>query len=235
MGYGNVYRARTLSEHERQQNSAEHEGGHWVDTARERQDEMLRARSLGSGILPDEFADSSARHVAVKCFDLDPTPQEGEDEDQAHRKIASRRASFERERALLASFEHPHIVKMYECFEFGTRLWIVLELCSGGELYHCVQSMVNKTRGGALDEGMGRTIFRQMLHAASYLHFNHVVHRDVKTENFLLLEKKGSAHEHFVKLCDFGTAVRLNAAQPRAFGCTGTLAYVAPEVYTKKG
>eukprot|EP00438_Fugacium_kawagutii_P025202 Skav225047 [mRNA] locus=scaffold1570:24640:28084:- [translate_table: standard] len=77
------------------------------------------------------------------------------------------RESFEKERAILARLEHPHIVKMYECFEERHSLWVVLELCRGGELYEYVATLANQRRheGGAFDEPEARLYFRQMLNA----------------------------------------------------------------------
>lgn len=60
----------------------------------------------------------------------------------------------------------------------------------------------------------------------SYLHSKKIVHRDVKTEN-MLLDKTRT-----VKIADFGVA-RVEASNPNEMtGETGTLGYMAPEVYT---
>jgi serine/threonine protein kinase len=60
----------------------------------------------------------------------------------------------------------------------------------------------------------------------SYLHSQKIVHRDVKTEN-MLLDKTRT-----VKIADFGVA-RVEASNPNDMtGETGTLGYMAPEVYT---
>lgn len=175
------------------------------------------------------------RRVAAKCFVLSCQAQEHNAEaERALRELAARRASFERERSILARLEHPHLVKMYECFEDKDHLWIVLELCRGGELYERIADRV-RTGSSGLDEDLGRVFFRQMLLATSYLHASRVVHRDVKTENFLLLGEDGSRHGEVLKLCDFGTAVQLTAEQPRAMDRIGTLSYTAPEVYAKRG
>jgi len=182
------------------------------------------------------------RRVAVKCFDVQqyrPSPrQEAQDSvaaEKALRELASRRASFERERSILARLEHPHLVRMYECFEDKGHLWIVLELCRGGELYEAIAEKVRTGPCGGLDEQQGRLFFRQMLYAASYLHACHIVHRDVKTENFLLLGEPGTQHGDVLKLCDFGTAVVLSPEHPRAMERIGTLSYTAPEVYERRG
>jgi len=181
-----------------------------------------------------EEVDPRPRRVAAKCFTLVPKEplREGESIEQI---VRERRSSFERERAILAQLEHPHLVKMYECYEDRNHLWIVLELCRGGELYECIAERVRTHGNGGIEESKGRKFFRQMLHAASYLHANSVVHRDVKTENFLLLGQPDSQEGDIIKLCDFGTAVQLTKAQPRAMSRIGTLSYTAPEVYSKKG
>ncbi|CAE8702865.1 unnamed protein product, partial [Polarella glacialis] len=67
-----------------------------------------------------------SRRVAVKCFKLS--------QDKSDDTKLVLRESFEKERFILARMEHPHIVKMYECFEERGSLWIALELCRGGEL-----------------------------------------------------------------------------------------------------
>jgi len=59
----------------------------------------------------------------------------------------------------------------------------------------------------------------------SYLHSKKIVHRDVKTENMLLDTQRT------VKIADFGVA-RVEAQDPRDMtGTTGTIGYMAPEVY----
>mmetsp|Transcript_91909 Transcript_91909/g.182581 ORF Transcript_91909/g.182581 Transcript_91909/m.182581 type:complete len:757 (+) Transcript_91909:78-2348(+) len=187
------------------------------------------------GILEDD-AQPTERRVAVKCFMIGQKDvQPGEDWEMSMREIATRRFSFERERSIMARAEHPHLVKMYECFEDRDYLWIVMELCRGGEIYERVAEKVRNGAPAGLDEHLGRDYFRQMLSALSYLHGISVVHRDVKTENFLLLGEPGCHHDHVIKLCDFGTAVQLTAQQPRAMERIGTLSYTAPEVYARLG
>mmetsp|Transcript_45093 Transcript_45093/g.134762 ORF Transcript_45093/g.134762 Transcript_45093/m.134762 type:complete len:714 (-) Transcript_45093:155-2296(-) len=177
---------------------------------------------------------SAPRRVAAKLFVLQ-TAQEGSPLARPCHVVASRRASFERERSILARLEHPHLVRMYECFEDKASLTIVLELCRGGELYNCVAEKVRAGSLGGLCEQQGRVFFRQMLAASSYLHANDVVHRDLKTENFLLLGEPGTPHYNIIKLCDFGTAVVLSRQHPRAMDRIGTLSYTAPEVYDRRG
>lgn len=162
-----------------------------------------------------------------------PSPRPGK---MGKDKDMKRRESFNTEREILARLDHPSIVRMYECFEEPLSLNLVLEHCHGGELYTYLVSHV-KEKGGAmaLGEVVTKELFRQMLRAVAYLHAKRIVHRDLKTENFLLLGKRGGPQEHILKLCDFGTAVQLSDAMPRSHGNIGTLSYTAPEVYMNLG
>eukprot|EP00927_Polykrikos_kofoidii_P039274 TRINITY_DN33697_c0_g1_i1.p1 TRINITY_DN33697_c0_g1~~TRINITY_DN33697_c0_g1_i1.p1 ORF type:complete len:908 (-),score=158.98 TRINITY_DN33697_c0_g1_i1:181-2904(-) len=209
------------------------------------QGERLASNSTAASTAESASGSSSSkvRRVAVKCFrlvskttkDEDMSPRELE---RFHREVASRRASFERERQILAQLEHPHIVRMFECFEDRGALYIVMELCRGGELYVRIVQRARDTRqgGGGFEEPNARQFFRQMLFATSYLHAHRIVHRDIKTENFLLLDEGCSGDEgQLIKLCDFGTAVQLTDQQPRAMERIGTLSYTAPEIYAKEG
>ncbi|CAK0862324.1 unnamed protein product [Prorocentrum cordatum] len=120
--------------------------------------------------------------------------------------------------------------------EEPSRLCIVLELCRGGELYgRLVQHVKKAGRGGGLDEQLSRHLFRQMLHAVGYLHSKRIVHRDIKTENFLLVDEDGWPQGNVLKLCDFGTSCRLTDDKPRSMENIGTLSYTAPEIYEQRG
>mmetsp|Transcript_5375 Transcript_5375/g.16620 ORF Transcript_5375/g.16620 Transcript_5375/m.16620 type:complete len:601 (-) Transcript_5375:208-2010(-) len=177
-----------------------------------------------------------ARRVAVKVFQVERLDiQVAQEKGQAKRDDIKRRASFHKETVMLASLEHPHIVRMHECFQHRRALYIVLELCCGGELYRRLAERVRATGGSGFDELQARVFFRQMLRAVSYLHAQRIVHRDLKTENFLLLGERGSSEEDTLKLCDFGTAARLSDARPRCMDHIGTLSYTSPEVYADQG
>lgn len=187
------------------------------------------------------------RRVAVKIFHLTgnmpaQSSQQQQQPQQSQMMTARLRnsdfkksQSFEAERRMLATLEHPHLVRMLECFKENDTLCIVLELCRGGELYSRLVERSKEQGSGGLDEPLSKVLYKQMLHAVSYLHSRNVVHRDVKTENFLLVGERGTPEHDIVKLCDFGTASRLTKSKPRSMENIGTLSYTAPEVYANKG
>lgn len=146
------------------------------------------------------------------------------------------RSSFDKECAFLSTLEHPHIVRMFECFQEKEALYIVMEYCRGGDLYaRMVADANDNTSAVGLGEPQSRLIFKQMLLAASYLHAQNIVHRDIKTENLLFAGEQDTPQGNLLKLCDFGTSSRLSNSKLRSFGNSGTPSYTAPEVYALKG
>ncbi|CAD7087920.1 unnamed protein product [Hermetia illucens] len=115
--------------------------------------------------------------------------------------------------------QHPNVVRLYEVIDTQTKLYLILELGDGGDLYDYIM----KHEGG-LSENLAREYFRQIVRAISYCHQLHVVHRDLKPENVVFFEKLG-----VVKLTDFGFSNKFCPGQKLETSC-GSLAYSAPEI-----
>lgn len=115
--------------------------------------------------------------------------------------------------------QHPNVVRLYEVIDTQTKLYLILELGDGGDLYDYIM----KHEGG-LSESLAREYFRQIVRAISYCHQLHVVHRDLKPENVVFFEKLG-----VVKLTDFGFSNKFCPGQKLETSC-GSLAYSAPEI-----
>ncbi|XP_059622470.1 SNF-related serine/threonine-protein kinase-like [Phlebotomus argentipes] len=115
--------------------------------------------------------------------------------------------------------QHPNVVRLYEVIDTQTKLYLILELGDGGDLYDYIM----KHEAG-LSESLARDYFRQIVRAISYCHQLHVVHRDLKPENVVFFEKLG-----VVKLTDFGFSNKFCPGQKLETSC-GSLAYSAPEI-----
>jgi calcium-dependent protein kinase len=132
-----------------------------------------------------------------------------------------------REIDIMLALDHPNIVKLFQVFEDCRCIYLVLELCQGGELFDIIQSR------GFLSEPDSACIMQQILRAVHYMHQNGVCHRDLKPENFLFLNKSSSIAENPLKVIDFGLAHEFRKGQNQKCGFStqaGTLYYVAPEV-----
>ncbi|XP_077286523.1 SNF related kinase [Arctopsyche grandis] len=115
--------------------------------------------------------------------------------------------------------QHPNVVRLYEVIDTQTKLYLILELGDGGDLYDYIM----KHESG-LSEKLAREYFKQIVRAISYCHRLHVVHRDLKPENVVFFEKLG-----IVKLTDFGFSNKFCPGQKLETSC-GSLAYSAPEI-----
>ncbi|CAH0545846.1 unnamed protein product [Brassicogethes aeneus] len=115
--------------------------------------------------------------------------------------------------------QHPNVVRLYEVIDTATKLYLILELGDGGDLYEYILR-----HDSGLPEEMAQEYFRQIVKAISYCHQLHVVHRDLKPENVVFFKKLG-----IVKLTDFGFSNKFYPGQKLETSC-GSLAYSAPEI-----
>uniref|UniRef100_A0A8C4V311 non-specific serine/threonine protein kinase n=1 Tax=Falco tinnunculus TaxID=100819 RepID=A0A8C4V311_FALTI len=123
----------------------------------------------------------------------------------------------------MKNLSHQHICRLYHVIETSKNIFLVLEYCSGGELYNYITS---KCR---LSEERSRAFFRQIVSAIAYVHSQGYAHRDIKPENVLVDE------EHNLKLTDFGLCAKPKGGldKPLHTRC-GSPAYAAPEVIQGK-
>lgn len=127
---------------------------------------------------------------------------------------------------IMRKIDHPHCVKLFETFEDELHVFMIFELCKGGELFDRL------LEEGNFSERQASRVMKQILGAISYLHHHRICHRDLKPENFLLLTDKEADNAH-VKIIDFGTAKEFGPNKPMKTKIC-TLHYVAPEILTKK-
>ena len=132
--------------------------------------------------------------------------------------------SLKREISIMIQLDHPNIIKLYEYYETETFIYLIMELCTGGELF---DTIIERTESGKpFTEKEAAVIFKQMMSAINYCHSNKIVHRDLKPENLLLLNKEENSP---IKVIDFGMSV-IYKDNDCMYERVGTAYYIAPEV-----
>ncbi|KAI4363971.1 hypothetical protein MLD38_020120 [Melastoma candidum] len=116
---------------------------------------------------------------------------------------------------------HGNLVQIHDAYEDDDNVYIVMELCKGGELLDRILS-----RGGKYSEEDARLVIVQILSAVSYCHLQGVVHRDLKPENFLFTTKDENSP---LKAIDFGLSDYVKLDE-RLNDIVGSAYYVSPEV-----
>ncbi|KAF6138553.1 hypothetical protein GIB67_022587 [Kingdonia uniflora] len=102
---------------------------------------------------------------------------------------------IKREISTMKLLNHPNIVQIYEVIATKTKIYIVMEYVSGGQLSEKL------SYSDRLSEYEARKYFQQLIDVVDYCHGKGVYHRDLKPEN-LLLDSKGN-----LKVSDFGLSV----------------------------
>merc|ERR1719190_194718 len=104
--------------------------------------------------------------------------------------------------------DHPNIIKLYETFEDHRNIYLVMEICAGGELFDRI------IESGHFTEVQAASLMQQIIRAIYYMHENHVCHRDLKPENFLFQSKDPiDKSSNLVKIIDFGLSCKFEAGQ----------------------
>ncbi|CAL8090733.1 unnamed protein product [Calicophoron daubneyi] len=123
-----------------------------------------------------------------------------------------------RELEAMKRCQHPHIVRLYHVMETESKIFMVTEFASKGEVF----DRISISR--AFNEKEARELFWQIVCAIDFCHNSGVVHRDLKAENLLLDD------QFRIKVADFGFC---NFFQPDELLSThcGSPQYAAPELF----
>ncbi|KAA0157323.1 hypothetical protein FNF27_06148 [Cafeteria roenbergensis] len=137
-------------------------------------------------------------------------------------------AQIKKEISIMKMVRHPNVVKLHEVLASRTKIFIVLELVTGGELFDKIVAE------GRFSEETARFYFRELIGGVRYCHSKGVAHRDLKPEN-LLLDPRSN-----LKISDFGLSALYtgegDSTRTTLLHTTcGTPNYVAPEVLNDKG
>jgi ankyrin repeat protein/tRNA A-37 threonylcarbamoyl transferase component Bud32 len=137
---------------------------------------------IGQGIFAKVkmATDNFQRTAAIKIF------------DKKKFKDAHALAQVEKEIKAVLLTNHPNVVNYLEVLETKHRVFLVMENCTGGELYEYIQA---KKR---LREPEAARLFYQIVSAVGHCHSLGIIHRDLKPENILLDSNRDA------KIVDFG-------------------------------
>ncbi|KAJ7952938.1 CDPK-related kinase [Quillaja saponaria] len=123
---------------------------------------------------------------------------------------------------------HNNLVRFYDAYEDHDNVYVVMELCEGGELLDRIlsRSIFPLAGEGNIQRMMQKAVLIQILSVVAFCHLQGVVHRDLKPENFLFTSKDDNSE---LKAIDFGLSDFVKPDE-RLNDIVGSAYYVAPEV-----
>lgn len=127
---------------------------------------------------------------------------------------------------IMCQLDHPNIVRLEEVYESHSEIYLVQELCVGGELF----DRLDEQPDYHYTEAECARLIKQMLSSVRYLHSKGIIHRDLKLENFLF---SSSAPDSELKMIDFGLSKHFRYGEV-LHEAVGTPYTVAPEVIKGK-
>ncbi|CAH0486533.1 unnamed protein product [Peronospora farinosa] len=132
------------------------------------------------------------------------------------------------ERKVMSRLVHPHIAKFYCSFRDHHSLYLVIELCRGGDLFGLISKEYQKNQEEGITEAacsftLTQFYMAELAKALEFMHSQHVIHRDIKPDNLLL------SQEGHLKVIDFGTAKDQDGESSDMF--TGRAPFVAENDY----
>jgi len=186
------------------------------DSSRKLEDEYEVGSELGRGGFAVVYAGKSKKTdeaVAIKVIEKTCVD-------------TSELQSLVREIDIMKKVDHPNVLKLIDIFESDTRVTLVTELVTGGELFYKI------VERGSYSEADAAGIVRQLVTGVEYLHSKGIAHRDLKPENLLCSDGEGK--DMVIKIADFGLSKMFSAGEVLKTSC-GTPDYAAPEVLQTDG
>ena len=221
VGEENKYGMRTKQEYQKEMASSkqniqhdilDHVWGDSVSVEDIRNFYIFDKKLLGAGhfgtVRRAKFICDSKRNYAIKTIPME--------------KLVGDIYLLKRELEILRLMDHPNLVKFYDFYSLNPYIHIVMEFCSGGSLFN--KLMKEKV----FSEEYTRTVMFQVLGAVSHLHDRGICHRDLRLENFMIVNRM---NQDKVKLIDFGLAKMFSSSELKTK--VGQYHYVAPEIFSK--
>lgn len=172
----------------------------------ERQTQVYRAKCRKTG--GDVIVKMRARHFTVNG-------------ESVWRSLLTRMLNLE---------THAHVLGLHDILEDDDRYYIVMERCSGGELFDFLQTETD------VPERECKRIMREILQAVDHIHSRGLIHRDIKPENIMFHDTSKTEQTpspmkptKTIKLIDFDTCQEFAPDSPKVKHIVGTMGYIAPE------
>ncbi|KAN0035577.1 hypothetical protein ACTA71_004857 [Dictyostelium dimigraforme] len=121
---------------------------------------------------------------------------------------------------IMKSCRHQNIIDYIDSYLVGDSLWVAMEFMGGG----CLTEILEQFNSVKLVEAQIAYVCAETLKGLAYIHSQHRIHRDIKSDN-ILLGSDGS-----VKLADFGYAAQLTKSKQKRVTIVGTPYWMAPEL-----
>mmetsp|Transcript_21752 Transcript_21752/g.44443 ORF Transcript_21752/g.44443 Transcript_21752/m.44443 type:complete len:1071 (-) Transcript_21752:253-3465(-) len=149
-------------------------------------------------------------NYAVKCLDLAMI-----DSEEGLKQLKE-------EIYIMCQLDHPNIVRLEEVYESHSEIYLVQEVCKGGELF----DRLDEQPDYHYTEAQCARLVKQMLSSVRYIHLKGIIHRDLKLENFLFSDVDPDSE---LKMIDFGLSKHFTFGEVH-HEAVGTPYTVAPEV-----
>ena len=187
----------------------------------------------GFGVVYKAFDTSLEREVALKEYMPSSLAQRIGSGTQVQVKSERYRETFEAgrksfigEAKLLASFDHPSLVKVYRFWEANGTAYLVMPLLKGTTLKDVLREM--RRNNQPIDEAWLRSVLGPLTEALLVIHAEQVYHRDIAPDNVMYLPEKNRW-----LLLDFGAARRVISEQTQALTVILKPGYAPVEQYAE--
>ena len=102
--------------------------------------------------------------------------------------------NFKTEIKILAMLDHPNILRLFDVIEDSKYFYLIMELCTGGEL-------LSRMSNNRYKEKTAAKLMEQIVSAVVYCHEKGICHRDLKPQNILFYNEDENSP---IKIVDFG-------------------------------
>lgn len=133
---------------------------------------------------------------------------------------------LDKEVSIFKKVDHKNIIKLKEVLESPKKMYLIMEVCEGGDLAKLLQKRQH------LNEADTKQVMFSLAEAIKYLHQVGILHRDLKLENLLLAEEPVENGVINIKVSDFGLSTQQNnnSYENMQEQYCGTPSYMAPEM-----